>query len=52
MSDLEAAGYLTRTKVGRRNTYDIHLDRPVRHPAEADHTVGELVSVLLSDRRG
>ena len=49
VSDLEAAGYLTRTKVGRRNTYDVHLDRPFRHPAEASHTVGELVSVLLGD---
>ncbi|HET7900378.1 MAG TPA: hypothetical protein VFL59_04270 [Candidatus Nanopelagicales bacterium] len=46
VSDLEAAGYLTRTKVGRRNTYDVHLDRPFRHPAEASHTVGELVAVL------
>ena len=51
VSDLEAAGYLTRTKVGRRNTYDVHLDQPFRHPAEAEHTIGELVSVLLGDRR-
>ncbi len=52
VSDLESAGYLTRTKVGRRNTYDVHLDRPFRHPAEANHTIGELIEVLLdqSDR--
>ena len=49
VSDLESAGYLTRTKVGRR-TYDVHLDRPFRHPAEASHTVGELVEVLLGDQ--
>ena len=46
ISDLESAGYLTRTKVGRRNTYDVHLDRPFRHRAESAHTVGELVAVL------
>lgn len=46
VSDLEAAGYLTRTKVGRRNTYGVHLDRPFRHPAEASYTIRELVALL------
>jgi predicted transcriptional regulator len=35
IADLEEAGYLTRTRVGRRNTYKIDRGRPFRHPAEA-----------------
>jgi DNA-binding MarR family transcriptional regulator len=46
VSDLEDAGYITRTRVGRRNTYVLHTDRPFRHQAEAGHTVGELVALF------
>jgi DNA-binding MarR family transcriptional regulator len=31
VGDLEAAGYLQRTKVGRRNHYEIHAEMPLRH---------------------
>lgn len=44
--DLEQAGYLTRHREGRRNTYVVHTDRAFRHPAEAAHTVGELIGVF------
>ena len=50
VSDLEAAGYLTRTKVGRRNTYRVVPHRPFRHPLEAGHSVDELVAVLTAPR--
>ena len=46
VSDLEDAGYITRTRVGRRNSYVLHTDRPFRHQAEAGHTVGELVALF------
>lgn len=46
VSDLEAGGYLTRTKVGRRNRYEVHPDLPLRHPIERDHQVGELLGLL------
>jgi predicted ArsR family transcriptional regulator len=46
LADLERGGYVTRTRVGRRNTYQLHDDRPLRHPAEADHEVGELVRLF------
>ena len=46
VSELADAGYLTRTRVGRRNTYVVHADRPFRHPAEAGHEVGELLSLF------
>ena len=46
VADLEAAGYLTRERDGRRNRYEIHSHRPLRHPLEQDHEIGELLSVL------
>ncbi len=46
VADLVAAGYLTRERVGRRNQYQLDPDRPLRHPLEAHHTVGELLDLL------
>lgn len=46
VSDLEEVGYIDRVKVGRRNTYSLHPELPFRHPAEADHTVGELIDLF------
>ncbi len=46
VSDLEEAGYVTRQRVGRRNTYVVHPDRPFRHPAEAGHQVADLLAIF------
>lgn len=46
VNDLVDAGYLTRTKVGRRNRYEINPDARLRHPIEAEHRVGELIATL------
>ncbi len=46
VADLEAGGYLTRTKVGRRNTYEVHPNLPPRHAIDQDHQVGELLGLL------
>lgn len=46
VTDLIEAGYLTRTKIGRRNHYAVSTDRPMRHPLEHDHAVGELLDTL------
>ena len=46
VSDLERAGYLTKTRVGRRNEYTVNQSRPFRHPAESGHTVGELLRIF------
>ena len=51
LHDLVEAGYVTRLRHGRRNTYRLVLDQPLRHPVEADHTVAELVSVLCPGDR-
>jgi hypothetical protein len=43
---LEEAGYLTKTRVGRRNRYDVHGELPLRHPHHRHHTVDELIQFL------
>jgi predicted transcriptional regulator of viral defense system len=47
VSDLEAAGYLDRIKVGRRNTYVLHTERPLRHPLEASVHVKHLLEIMM-----
>jgi len=51
VADLEAGQYLSHQKVGRRNRYQIHGNRPLRHPLEQDHEVGDLVKVLTPPAR-
>jgi Mn-dependent DtxR family transcriptional regulator len=46
VSNLEEAGYLTKTREGRRNLYEVHEDKPLRHPRHSHHTVGELIRFL------
>lgn len=46
VADLEAEGFLTRQREGRRNRYALHLDRPLRHRMSRHHTVGELVALV------
>ena len=47
ISDLEAEGLIKRHKEGRRNTYELKLDTPLRHPVEQHRRVGELVRLIL-----
>ncbi|MBK9180648.1 MAG: helix-turn-helix domain-containing protein [Acidimicrobiales bacterium] len=49
VADLVATGYLTRERVGRRNHYEIHPARPLRHPIERHHDVGELLALLTAE---
>jgi predicted transcriptional regulator len=46
VADLVEGGYVERTRVGRRNEYTLHTDRPLRHPLSQDHDVGEILDVL------
>jgi hypothetical protein len=46
VNDLADAGYLTRTRIGRRNTYVVHDELPLRHPLHRHHTVRELIRFL------
>jgi len=49
VADLEEAGYVTRTRVGRRNRYELHPDLPLRHPVQRHRQIGDLIA-LLSQR--
>lgn len=44
--ELENADYIKRTKVGRRNRYEVHTDRPMRHQVERGHEIGELIDAM------
>jgi DNA-binding Lrp family transcriptional regulator len=48
VADLEAEGYVTRERIGRRNRYEVHPDQPMRHPVEGGHVVRELLEALVS----
>jgi predicted ArsR family transcriptional regulator len=52
VDDLCEEGYLTRHRVGRRNFYEVHPHAPLRHPLERDVEVGDVLAVLLRDKRG
>ena len=47
VADLEAGGYLQRERIGRRNQYTVDPAGRFRHPAEADHRIGELLDLFL-----
>jgi hypothetical protein len=46
VNDLEKAGYLTKTRDGRRNRYEVHEKLPLRHPRHQHRTVAELIRFL------
>jgi DNA-binding MarR family transcriptional regulator len=48
VADLEAAGYLTRTRTGRRVVYTVNRDSLFRHSAQEGLRVGPLLDVLAA----
>ena len=46
LADLIGDGYVTRTKVGRRNHYKINARGHLRHPVFRDLSIGPLLQVL------
>jgi len=48
LGELEEAGVIVRTRNGRRTHYEINERLPLRHPSEAEHSVGELVRLIGS----
>jgi DNA-binding MarR family transcriptional regulator len=44
--ELEEAGYLVRTREGRRNRYEVRLKQPLRHQIEQHCDVADLLAVL------
>jgi hypothetical protein len=45
LGDLEASGCITHERVGRRNRYQINPTATLRHPLEADVTIGQLIEL-------
>lgn len=46
LGELEAAGYVRRSREGRRSRYALQEGLPLRHPVEAHRTVGDLVAAV------
>lgn len=46
ISDLERDGYIQISRVGRRNHYKINRRARFRHPAEAKHSISELLTIF------
>lgn len=47
LADLEEEGLVKRYREGRRNTYELSLNRPLRHPIEQHRHVGELIDLII-----
>ena len=53
VADLEAAGYITRSRTGRRTRYTVRHDSQFRHPAQEGLQVGPFLALLaVSDDKG
>lgn len=46
VAELEAEGYLSHERIGRRNHYEVHASLPMRHPLEDHLEIGALLRVL------
>jgi DNA-binding Lrp family transcriptional regulator len=47
--DLDDAGYITRTRVGRHNEYVVHRDQPVSGEVIGDVPVSALIDCLICE---
>jgi DNA-binding MarR family transcriptional regulator len=48
VADLEAAGYITRGRTGRRSRYTVRHDSKFRHPAQEGLRVGPFLALLAA----
>lgn len=46
LNDLLEAGYLTRTRVGRRNRYQVDHRMPLRHLQTQHRSLGDLLQLI------
>lgn len=51
VAELEAEGYITHQRVGRRNHYEVHGEQPLRHPLEHHMGISALLHALTVDVR-
>jgi hypothetical protein len=50
VSELAAAGYITRTRNGRRNRYTIKSHLPLPDPLAREQKIGDLLAILAGQR--
>src|SRR5215831_13182629 len=48
VADLEVAGYLTRTRTGRRTLYSVNRDHLFRHSAQEGLRIGPFLDLLTA----
>ena len=48
VTELADAGYITRNRTGRRNTYIVHADLPLPDALARNQRVGELLTILTT----
>ncbi len=46
VAELDKAGVIAIEKVGRKNRYTVDTNRPLRHPVENGHNIGELLDFI------
>ena len=46
VADLVETGYVDRERVGRRNRYHLNTEAKMRHSAQANHAIGELLQLF------
>lgn len=46
LAELEAAGYISVTRNGRRNTYKVNQNLKFRHPSESNKSIGLLLKIF------
>jgi len=51
INDLEADGYVSKKKEGRRIRYGVDTDMPLRHEIQQDKAIGDLLELLGWKRR-
>ena len=51
VGELDDTGYISRKRVGRRNTYNVHSAKPLRNHIQDGVTVGDLLAVIAPRRQ-
>jgi DNA-binding MarR family transcriptional regulator len=51
VDELVDAGYISRTRIGRRNHYAIHRTRPLPDSLVREQSVGDLLALLAAHER-
>jgi len=51
VTELVDEGYLSRKREGRRNTYTVHPNRPLRTAQTTNTTIGDLIELLVAKEK-